>query len=56
MLALLSTRFLILSKTLGQNFSTEEQKKLLRWNKKHFLLFLKDFHLPEINSDLGMAL
>ena len=29
-----------------------DQKELLRWNKKHFPLFLKGFQLPKINSDL----
>ena len=31
-------------------------KKALRWNKKHFLSFLKDFRLPKIVSDLRVHL
>ena len=29
-----------------------KRKELLRWNKKHFLLFLSDFQLPKILSDI----
>ena len=29
-----------------------EREELLRWNKKHFSSFLKDFHLPKIVSYL----
>ena len=32
------------------------EEKLLRWNKKHFSLFLKDFQLPKIVSDLRVHL
>ena len=33
-----------------------EQKELLRWNKKHFLLFLKGFQLSKVASDLRVRL
>ena len=29
-----------------------KRKELLRWNKKHFLLFLSDFQLPKNLSDI----
>ena len=32
------------------------EEKLLRWNKKHFSLFLKDFQLPKIVSDFRVHL
>ena len=34
----------------------EKQKELLRWNKKHFSLFLKEFQLLEIVSGLKLRL
>ena len=33
-----------------------ERKELLRWNKKHFSLFLKAFQLPKIVSDLRVRI
>ena len=41
-------------KTLNQNFKYLENKKLLKWNKKHFSSFLKDFQLLKIVSDLSV--
>ena len=44
-----------------QKFKTKielswEREELLRWNKKHFSSFLKDFQLPKIVSDLRVHL
>ena len=40
----------------AKTLMSQEWKELLRWNKKHFLSFLKGFQLPEVVSDLGVAL
>ena len=43
--------FLYMTKTSRQNFKYPDNKKIyLRWNKKHFSLFLKSFKLPKIES------
>ena len=46
---------------LGQNFKTKidlslEKKEILRWNKRHFSVFLKGFQLSKIDSDLRVHL
>ena len=45
-----------MSKMSRQTFRYLEKKKLLKWNKKHFSLFVKVFQLPEIDTDLSAPL
>ena len=43
--------FLYMTKKARQKLKISwERKELLRWNKKHFLLFLSDFQLPKIRK------
>ena len=43
--------FLLCSKKLGQKFKyLENENMLLRWNKKHFSVFLKGFHWSRWNQ------
>ena len=45
--------FLYMTKNARQKLKISwERKELLRWNKKHFLLFLSNFQLPKILSDI----
>ena len=39
-------------KRQGKNLNILKTKELLRWNKEHFPLFLKDFHWSKLNKFL----
>ena len=41
-----------LLKLFSYTAMSQERKEVLRWNKKHFSSFLKDFQLPKNVSDL----
>ena len=43
--------FFFMTKKSRQKFKYLRKKAILRWNKKHFSLFLKGFQLPKIVSD-----
>ena len=37
-------------KVITKTLISSEQKKLLRWNKKHYSWFLKDFQIKQITQ------
>ena len=55
-LAFLTSHFSVGTKSQNKYPNVWKLKELLRWNKKRFLSFLKDFQLPEIVSDLIVGL